>query len=64
MSIVAWRLFMIALIGRTDPNIPCIKLLADYELATPRIRFLFVGSDFRYALLSASASRLTALRFA
>jgi len=31
MSIVAWRLLMITLMARTDPNIPCTKLLADYE---------------------------------
>ena len=31
MSVVAWRLFMITLIARTDPNISCTKLLADYE---------------------------------
>src|SRR3989339_333514 len=32
--------------------------------ATPLIRFLYVGSDFRSTLLSAYASRRTALRFA
>jgi hypothetical protein len=31
MSIVAWRLFMITLIARTDPKISCTNLLADYE---------------------------------
>jgi hypothetical protein len=31
ISIVAWRLFMITLITRTDPEIPCTKLLADSE---------------------------------
>jgi hypothetical protein len=31
MSIVAWRLFMIALIARTDPAVPCSTLLADHE---------------------------------
>lgn len=31
MSIVAWRLFMITLIARTDPTIPCTELLADNE---------------------------------
>ncbi|MFZ2654597.1 MAG: IS4 family transposase [Victivallales bacterium] len=31
MRIVAWRLFMITFIARTDPNITCTKLLADYE---------------------------------
>lgn len=31
MSIVAWRLFMITLIARTDPATPCTKLLADHE---------------------------------
>jgi hypothetical protein len=31
MSIVAWRLFMITLIARTDPAVSCSTLLADYE---------------------------------
>jgi len=31
MSIVAWRLFMITLIARTDPNTPCSTLLAEPE---------------------------------
>jgi hypothetical protein len=31
MSIVAWRLFMITLIARTDPAMPCSALLADHE---------------------------------
>ena len=31
MSIVAWRLFMITLIARTDPASPCSTLLADQE---------------------------------
>lgn len=31
MSIVAWRLFMITLIARTNPTTPCTKLLADHE---------------------------------
>lgn len=31
MSIVAWRLFMITLIARTDPDTPCSTLLADGE---------------------------------
>lgn len=31
MSIVAWRLFMITLIARTDPAKPCSALLADHE---------------------------------
>jgi len=31
MSIVAWRLFMITLIARTDPHIPCTNFLADEE---------------------------------
>jgi len=31
MSIVAWRTFMITLIARTDPNIPCTKFLAQQE---------------------------------
>jgi hypothetical protein len=31
MSIVAWRLFMITLIARTDPATPCSTLLADQE---------------------------------
>ena len=31
MSIVAWRLFMITLVARTDPATPCSMLLADQE---------------------------------
>ncbi len=31
MSIVAWRLFMITLIARTDPAVTCSTLLADHE---------------------------------
>jgi len=31
MSIVAWRLFMITLIARTDPATPCATYLADHE---------------------------------
>jgi hypothetical protein len=31
MSIVAWRLFMITLMARTDPALPCSTLLADHE---------------------------------
>ena len=31
MSIVAWRLFMITLIARTDPATPCLTPLADHE---------------------------------
>ena len=31
MSIVAWRIFMITLIARTDPNMPRTKFLAQQE---------------------------------
>jgi hypothetical protein len=31
MSIVAWRLFMITLVARTDPTTPCSTLLAEHE---------------------------------
>ncbi|NOQ23254.1 MAG: IS4 family transposase [Candidatus Aegiribacteria sp.] len=31
MSIVAWRLFMITLIARTDPAKPCTEFLAEFE---------------------------------
>jgi hypothetical protein len=31
MSIVAWRLFMITLIARTDPDTPCTNFLAEHE---------------------------------
>jgi len=31
MSIVAWRLFMITLIGRTNPSLPCSVLLSKLE---------------------------------
>lgn len=42
MSIVAWRLFMITLIARTDPATPCTKLLADHEW---RVLFLKVHKN-------------------
>ena len=31
MSVVAWRLFMITLIARADPNLPCSAFLAPPE---------------------------------
>ena len=31
MSIVAWRLFMVTLIARTDPDAPCTRFLTDDE---------------------------------
>jgi hypothetical protein len=31
MSIVAWRLFMITLIARTEPDTPCTAFLSDLE---------------------------------
>jgi hypothetical protein len=31
MSIVAWRLFMITLIGRTNPSLPCSEFLTELE---------------------------------
>jgi Transposase DNA-binding/Transposase Tn5 dimerisation domain len=31
MSVVAWRLFMITLIARTEPNTPCTEFLSDPE---------------------------------
>ena len=31
MSIVAWRLFMITLIARTDPSAPCSQFLSEQE---------------------------------
>ncbi len=31
MSIVAWRTFMITLVARTNPNMPCTKFLAQQE---------------------------------
>jgi hypothetical protein len=40
MSIVAWRLFMITLIARTDPATPCSTLLADQEW-----KVLFLKTD-------------------
>jgi hypothetical protein len=42
MSIVAWRLFMITLIARTDPATSCTKLLADHEW---RVLFLKVNKN-------------------
>lgn len=34
MSVVAWRIFMITLIARTDPALPCTKFLAPQEWET------------------------------
>lgn len=31
MSIIAWRIFFITLISRTDPNLPCAELLEEEE---------------------------------
>jgi len=31
MSIVAWRLFMITLVARTDPSLPCTQFLSEKE---------------------------------
>lgn len=42
MSIVAWRLFMITLIARTNPSTPCTKLLAEHEW---RVLFLKVNRN-------------------
>ena len=42
MSIVAWRLFMITLIARTNPSMPCTKLLAEHEW---RVLFLKVNKN-------------------
>lgn len=44
MSIVAWRLFMVTLVARTDPTKPCTKLLADHEW---RVLFLKVNKNKR-----------------
>jgi len=42
MSIIAWRLFMITLLGRTDPGKPCTNLLSDYEW---KVLFLKVNKN-------------------
>jgi len=42
MSIVAWRLFMITLIARTDPDTPCTELLAGHEW---KVLFLKVNKN-------------------
>jgi len=42
MSIVAWRLFMITLVARTDPATPCSTLLADHEW---KVLFLKVNKN-------------------
>ncbi|NQT19235.1 MAG: IS4 family transposase [Planctomycetes bacterium] len=42
MSIVAWRLFMITIMARTDPTTPCTALLADHEW---RVLFLRVNRN-------------------
>ena len=42
MSIVAWRLFMITLIARTDPTEPCTEFLAEFEW---KVLFLKVNKN-------------------
>jgi len=42
MSIVAWRLFMITLIARTDPTAPCTAFLANHEW---KVLFLKANQD-------------------
>ena len=42
MSIVAWRLFMITLIARTDPTKPCTEFLAEFEW---KVLFLKVNKN-------------------
>jgi len=42
MSIVAWRLFMITLIARTDPATPCTEFIAEQEW---KVLFLMVNKN-------------------
>ncbi len=42
MSIVTWRLFMMTLIARTDPDLPCVTLLAEHEW---KVLFLKVNKN-------------------
>ena len=42
MSIIAWRLFMITLLGRTDPNKPCTDLITEHEW---KVLFLKVNKN-------------------
>jgi len=43
MSIVAWRLFMITLVARTDPSLPCTQFLSDQEWTVLAIKSLGKG---------------------
>ena len=43
MSVVAWRLFMITLIARTDPLLPCTKFLAPQEWKALCVKVLGKG---------------------
>lgn len=40
MSVIAWRLFMITLIARTDPSLPCDQFLSEYEWRVLTLKFL------------------------
>ena len=42
MSIVAWRLFMITLIVRTEPNTLCTEFLSDPDRPDPRRQLIAV----------------------
>jgi len=43
MSIVAWRLFMLTLVARTDPSLPCTQFLSDQEWTVLAIKSLGKG---------------------
>lgn len=43
MSIVAWRLFMITLVARSDPDLPCTQFLSEQEWTVLAIKTL--GKD-------------------
>lgn len=39
MSVIAWRLFMITLIARTDPSLPCCQFLSEHEWRVLKLKF-------------------------
>ncbi|MDQ1327244.1 MAG: hypothetical protein QG641_524, partial [Candidatus Poribacteria bacterium] len=46
MSIIAWRIFLVTLISRTDPNLPCTILLEEdeWKVLYAKINKMFPGS--------------------
>ena len=44
MSIVAWRLFMITMVARTDPTLPCTHFLSEQEWTVLAVKSLRGGA--------------------